>query len=365
MRIPHASGGSSRFPRSAATFVAATFLFAASTAGLASPPQRPGGPSHKPAACFDATPHEVIRVAVHPRVALEVLDFGGAGKPRTMVLLTGLGDNAHVYDQFAYQFTDDFHVLGITRRGFLPSSQPAPGPGGAGYDVDSRARDDIAVLDALGIAKAVFVGHSVAGSELSALGAKHKDRVEALVYLDAFDLSQRFQLPDIPGAPYSDADGRSIAVQIAAQARLEDIVRPVQELCILVQFDEHGALIATTTPPGVSEAILAGVQAPANPPVDWSDIAAPRLGIFNQPSIEARLPYYAYLAADDMAIFDARWPALVRWYADRIDEFAAAHAGRPVPVVHRLPDVPHYFYINRQAFVVLAMRQFLLGSAQP
>jgi len=35
-----------------------------------------------------------------------------------MILLTGAGDNAHVYDEFAYQFTDRFHVVGITRRGF-------------------------------------------------------------------------------------------------------------------------------------------------------------------------------------------------------------------------------------------------------
>ena len=40
-----------------------------------------------------------------------------------MVLLAGGGDNAHVYDQFAYQFTDYFRVIGITRRGYLPSSQ--------------------------------------------------------------------------------------------------------------------------------------------------------------------------------------------------------------------------------------------------
>ena len=72
-----------------------------------------------------------------------------------MVLVTGLGDNAHVYDQFAFQFTEDFRVIGIT-GGFLPSSQPNDG-----YDVPTRAADDIAVLDAMGIEKAVFVGHSL------------------------------------------------------------------------------------------------------------------------------------------------------------------------------------------------------------
>ena len=132
----------------------ALLAFAAPTAGM--------GADLKPAACADNTPHKIRFVKVAPGVELEVLDWGGTGK--AMVLLTGLGDNAHVYDQFAFQFTDYFHVIGITRRGYLPSSQPRNG-----YDVATRAADDIAVLDALGIEKAVFVGHSIAGSELSEL----------------------------------------------------------------------------------------------------------------------------------------------------------------------------------------------------
>src|SRR5262245_59051554 len=91
---------------------------------------RDNAPGGSPAACYDTTPHHVTFVEVEPGVQLEVLDWGGAHKPQTMVLLTGLGDNAHVYDQFAFQFTEDFHVIGMTRRGFLPSSQPEDG-----YDV--------------------------------------------------------------------------------------------------------------------------------------------------------------------------------------------------------------------------------------
>jgi pimeloyl-ACP methyl ester carboxylesterase len=111
-----------------------------------------------------------------------VLDWGGSGE--VMVLLTGSGDNAHVFDYFAFQFTDFFHVIGITRRGWLPSSQPKNG-----YDVETRAADDVKVLDALGIKKAVFVGHSIAGSELSKIAVKYPSYVDKLVYLDASDIS--------------------------------------------------------------------------------------------------------------------------------------------------------------------------------
>ena len=122
----------------------------------------------QPPACFDGTPHKRSCIKVEKGVKLQVLDWGGADKPDTMVLLAGYGDTAHVFDEFAYQFTDHFHVIGITRRGFFPSSQPE-----SGYDVGTRAHDDIEVLKHLGISKAVFVGHSLAGSELSELGSKY------------------------------------------------------------------------------------------------------------------------------------------------------------------------------------------------
>src|SRR6516162_3130557 len=84
-------------------------------------PMSPRTAENRPVACVDATPHTTRFVTVAPGVDLEVVDWGGAGQ--AMVLLTGLGDNAHVYDQFAFQFTDYFHVIGITRRGYFPSSQ--------------------------------------------------------------------------------------------------------------------------------------------------------------------------------------------------------------------------------------------------
>ena len=343
--------------------LAVALLLTISASSSAQPLTVSASSSVQPPACVDTTPHKEILVTVANGVQLQVLDWGGSDKPRTMVLITGLGDNAHVYDQFAFQFTDYFHVIGITRRGFLPSSQPAPGPTpGAGFDFETRAHDDIAVLDFLGIGKAVFVGHSVAGSELSTLAVKYGDRVEKLVYLDAFDLSKRFQLPDIPPPPYTEADGRSLQILIAALQRLEDKLLPAQAICIGLQFDADGMITGNTTPAWVSPAILLGVQ--TSPPTDWSKVEAPRLGIFDRPSVQGRLPYYWYLSADDQKKFDDNWPGIVKWYADTTNEFAVTQSGRPKPIVYRLPDVPHYFYINDQAFVVRVMREFLLGKAK-
>ena len=216
-----------------------------------------GGPV-QPVCRRDTTPHKVTFVEVEPGVKLEVLDWGGSGE--VMVLLTGAGDNAHVFDYFAFQFTDFFHVIGITRRGWLPSSQPKNG-----YDVETRAADDIAVLDALGIRKAVFVGHSIAGAELSKIGAKYPSYVDKLVYLDASDLSERNTFPDIPGPfdLFTDADGRSLFALQAAYARLLAVREPIPAICLSFAFDKDGMVTGTSTPESIIAQLSAGVNIPA------------------------------------------------------------------------------------------------------
>src|SRR6185295_13368450 len=63
----------------------------------------------------DPSHHRVRMITVAPKVTLEVLDWGGTGEP--VVFLAGLGNTAHVFDEFAPQFTKHFHDLAITRRG--------------------------------------------------------------------------------------------------------------------------------------------------------------------------------------------------------------------------------------------------------
>lgn len=112
---------------------------------------------------------------VEPDVRLEVVDWGGHG--RSVVLLAGGGDTAHVYDEFAPKLTPDYHVFGITRRGFGASSKPTTGY----FAADQILR----VLDALKIEKPVLIGHSVAGDEMSSIGARRSGRIVGLIDLDA------------------------------------------------------------------------------------------------------------------------------------------------------------------------------------
>jgi non-heme chloroperoxidase len=126
----------------------------------------------------DPSPHTVRFVTVEENVRLEVLDWGGAGRP--VVLLAGGGNTAHVFDELAPKLATDYHVYGITRRGFGASEFSA-----SNNPVD-RLRDDVvAVLGALDLERPVLVGHSIAGAELSAVASSHSDRLAGLIYLEA------------------------------------------------------------------------------------------------------------------------------------------------------------------------------------
>src|SRR2546425_9052440 len=75
----------------------------------------------EPVTWQDPSKHLVRFVTVEEGVRLEVLDWGGSGRP--IVLLAGSGKTAHVFDDFAPKLTDCCHVYGIHRRGYGASSQ--------------------------------------------------------------------------------------------------------------------------------------------------------------------------------------------------------------------------------------------------
>jgi non-heme chloroperoxidase len=126
----------------------------------------------------DPSPHTTRFVTVDKDVRLEVLDWGGSGRP--IILLAGGGNTAHVFDDFAPKLTAHHHVYGITRRGFGASGYSA-----TDHPADRLGDDVMAVIDALNLQKPILVGHSIAGVELSSIANSYPNRVGGLVYLDA------------------------------------------------------------------------------------------------------------------------------------------------------------------------------------
>jgi pimeloyl-ACP methyl ester carboxylesterase len=150
---------------------------------------------------IDPSPHTMQFVNVERGVKLEVLDWGGEGRP--LVLLAGLGGTAHVFDKFALKLNSAYHVYGVTRRGFGLSS--APPPEKANYMADRLGDDVLAVIAALKLKGPVLVGHSLGGEELSSVGSRHPEKIAGLIYLDAayhyaYWARDRGDLPMPPGS---------------------------------------------------------------------------------------------------------------------------------------------------------------------
>jgi pimeloyl-ACP methyl ester carboxylesterase len=126
----------------------------------------------------DVSPHSTQMIAVDKGVQLEVLDWKGTGRP--VVLLSGLGDTAHIFDDFAPKLAGTYHVYGITRRGYGGSSRAADG-----YGADRLGDDVVAVLDALKLDRPTLVGESIAGEELTSIATRYPERIAGAVYLEA------------------------------------------------------------------------------------------------------------------------------------------------------------------------------------
>jgi hypothetical protein len=69
------------------------------TAIVASAALAPSATQQVPAPWQDPSPHRLQMLKADQDVQLEVLDWGGSGRP--IVLLAGLGHTAHIYNDFA------------------------------------------------------------------------------------------------------------------------------------------------------------------------------------------------------------------------------------------------------------------------
>jgi pimeloyl-ACP methyl ester carboxylesterase len=220
----------------------------------------------------DPSPHRATMVSVDREVTLEVLDWGGTGRP--LVLLAGLGNTAHVFDDFAPRLTSLGHVYGITRRGFGQSSVPQQG-----YDADRLADDVLAVLDALGLERPVLIGHSIAGEELSSLAARYPFRSGGLVYLDAVG-DRTVPRPPMPPMPSTGpaADRSSINAFRAWQKTAMGMMLPESELRQTMTIRPDGSVGESLAPGFVFRAIFAGVKRP-----DYARMRIPALSLQSLP----------------------------------------------------------------------------------
>ena len=326
----------------AATTVVATMAFV----GLASLAH--AQPVAKAETWKDLSSHAIQLIPVGQDVRLEVLDWGGAG--RALVLLAGGGDTAHVFDDFAPKLTSDFHVYGITRRGFGESSF-APVTSGAATFGD----DVLAVLDALKLEKPILAGHSIAGQELSSIGARYPSRVAALVYFDAayqyaFDNGQVPTFEEISAVgfpqppPPTDADLATFDALRQYYTRVLGFTYPEASLRYRRTGTAQGGVGADRVPPGgrsllVTVTKFVEIKTPAlflvssQDPGRWAESSA-------DPKVRQQVAgLQAVLARQAKAIGD----------------------GIPGARVVQLPHANHYVFLSNEGDVLREMRAFVRG----
>ena len=131
----------------------------------------------------DKSPHKTEFITVNG-VRLHYLDWGGKGE--TLLFLHGWAIRRIFMTTSRRKFTNQFRVLGLTRRGHGESEMPE-----TGYDTATLVEDIRQFLDALKIQRVVLAGHSFAGDELTRFAVAHPDRVIKLIYFDsAYDHSR-------------------------------------------------------------------------------------------------------------------------------------------------------------------------------
>jgi pimeloyl-ACP methyl ester carboxylesterase len=298
----------------------------------------------------DTSPHQVFFIPVERTVKLEVLDWGGVGRP--LVLLAGLGYDAHVYDTFAPKLTAHHHVYGITRRGFGASS--APDPVNGNYSADRLGDDVLAVMDQLRLDHPVLVGHAKAGQELSSIGSRHPEKVAGLIYLDAgysyafydskhgdllldaIDLRNKLDVYLAAGAP----DLKQYLADLQASLpQFEKDVRDFQAELALTPLPPR-----TAAPPQIMVALGAGAQ-------KYTEIHAPVLAIFADPH------NFGSLFEDDPK---ARQALIMDDFARTSAQADAFQAGIPGSRVVRLPNASHMIFVSNEADVLREINAFLV-----
>jgi pimeloyl-ACP methyl ester carboxylesterase len=302
----------------------------------------------------DSAKHEATSITVDQGVQLEVLDFGGQGSP--ILLLAGLGATAHSFDELAPLLARQHRVIAITRRGTGYSSRPD-----YGFDTPRLAQDVLQVMDALKLEKALLVGHSIAGEELSWLGGHHPERFDGLVYLDAaYDRSgnavmksrqsilSRSLPPEPPMPPEAIRDYQAMSALFADRGHVR---LPEGELIALWNINKPFLAGTPAMDTRAAQAIVAAIEAP-----DYAAIKVPALAIYAIPDPGKPLPsWYDTNDAEQKATLEEIGRISADTQRKNIELF---RRGVSQGETLELPNATHYLIQSNQQQVLDAIETF-------
>jgi pimeloyl-ACP methyl ester carboxylesterase len=297
-------------------------------------------------------------VAIAAGVSLEVLDWGGTGRP--LVLLAGLHNTAHVFDDLALSFTDSFHVYAITRRGFGRSSQPPDS------DAATLVSDLRIVVDSLRLSKVILLGHSIAGEELTGFAVSYPNRCEALIYLDAaYDRSGTSALKALAKMPWparppmTSADSASVAAVKAYYERTDGVRMLEGDARAVFRFDSAGRFVFEDS---LAKRMIGRLVGHLTPP-PYQRLTCPSLAIYAVPdSPGAAVPWYTLLDSAGRAQADRLFPFLQAWNSASRRQY---RQNAPLAHIVEIHNAHHYVFESNRAETLQAIRAFIAELPSP
>jgi len=113
------------------------------------------------------------------KMRLHYLDWQGTSS-ESMVLLHGIGDNAHIWDHVVSRLPEGIRVVAIDQRGHGRSTWAVP----PAYSCDDYVDDLDAVVTTLHLEAVVLMGHSMGALHATRYASLHPDKVTGLIHAD-------------------------------------------------------------------------------------------------------------------------------------------------------------------------------------
>ena len=296
----------------------------------------------------DPANHKVGFVPISKVVQLHYLDFGGTGP--SVLMIPGLGNTAHAFDDFAPAFTDRFHVVAMTRRGFGESSHPKDG-----YDIKTLVEDIRTVIDRLHLGRVILVGHSIAGEEMTHLAGQYPELVSKLVYLDAaYDrvaadsmIDEVFPvLPEVAPRPEpTAADTASPEAYVDFVHRTRGVNIPESDIRTRYRYD------------GWNEEITLAYESIGTEHPQYKRIRAPALAIYAVPDTVTQLEPWQREDREHVAGQQELIRGIESVERKLRSQFRDEVAHGSVLEIH---GGHHWIFVSHRSEVISAVRRFLL-----
>lgn len=108
------------------------------------------------------------------------LDWDAGGEGAVMLLLHGIGDDAHVWDHFAGYASRSRRIIALDQRGHGKSDWAAP----PAYRGDDYVADLDGLVNALQLTNIVLMGHSMGALHATRYAALRPEKAAALIHAD-------------------------------------------------------------------------------------------------------------------------------------------------------------------------------------